>query len=269
MAEYSPDQLAEIEKILNFIQQMEAIIRTSPSREQVDRVRKQIGQYVDKLINYMPHLNRSRIVVEEIRRELGLSGRSAIEAKRNMAEPQRDVLARFPIEPASPHSTDPDVNFLATVLRVIQREYWPVISDQHIKLDFSHGAERDSLRNKMEGAHRNLKVLTETIEEYALAENQDFREQLLKMKNKHTRVFMYELNGILKKMNEFLRKLVNDLNTNGNIIMNKGEILKFNPHYEEARELDGISLDQGIRDFSEYTAQAIKRLNLPEIKISS
>lgn len=267
MTHYNPEQIAEIEKILKYIEQMEGIVRTSPSKEQVMRVRKQLSQYAERLFKFMPHLNRSRISVDEIRKEIGLSVKSDSESKKEQL-PRYDILAKYPIENASPHCTDPDINLLATVLKVIQREYWPIVSDQHCKMDFSHSAERDGIRKQLDSTNRGLIVLTETIEEYATAQKQDFREQLLKMKNKQTRVFLYETKDILLKALDFLNKIVKDLEIGGNVILNKTEQLKFNTRYEEATELEGRSLEDGIKEFTEYISEALKKLNLPEIKIS-
>ena len=272
MANFTADQLQEIEKILKYISQLSGIVRTSPSKDQVDRVKKQIGQYADKLTKYLPHLDRNRINVDEIRRDLGLGAqggsRVAVkeEAESGAFSNQHDFLSRYPIQPACPNSTDRDVNMLATVIRTLQKEYWPVISDQHCKLDFSHGAERDNIRNHLDAAYRNLAVLIETIEEYAQAQKQDFREQLQKMKSKQSRLFLYETNEVLKKVREFLRKLIEDLDQNGSIVVNKGDTLKFNSRFEEATVLEGISLESGIREFEEFLNQAISALNLPDIK---
>ncbi len=268
MANYTGEQLAEIDKLLNYVKQMEAIIRTSPSADQVARVKKQLSQYVDRLTQLVPNLDRMRINVDEIRTRVGLTG-AATAAREGAPAPSGDRLARFPITPASEHSTDPDVNFLATALKTVQQEYWPVISDQHCKMDFSNSAERDAIRTQMEAAMRSLKVLVETIEEYAGAEKQDFREQLLKMKNKQTRVFLIDTNGTLKKLRDFLRKLEADVQNRGSIVMNREEVLRFNRKYEEATLLEGLSVGEGVVEFTRYIEQAISHLNLPEMKIGN
>ena len=271
MANYTDEQLAEIDKLLNYVKQMESIIRTSPSADQVARVKKQLSQYADRLSQMIPNIDRMRINVSEIREKVGLTGASRAQASEARASaPQAgDRLARFQIEPASEHSTDPDVNFLSTVLKTIQREYWPVVSDQHCKMDFSNSAERDAIRTQMESAQRALKVLIETVEEYAGAEKQDFREQLLKMKNKQTRVFLIDTNGTLKKLREFLRKLEADIQSRGNIVMNREDVLKFNKKYEEAELLEGLSVGEGVVEFTRFVEQAVGRLNLPEMKINA
>ncbi len=270
MSNYTQDQLVEIEKILNFIEKMEGITRTSTSPEQVERVKKQIGQYASKLTALMPHVDRNKINVNAIRSELGLADLATSAAGAAAASGGGgggNLLTKFPQEPASPNSTDRDVNFTATVVKVIQREYWPIVTDQHCKLDFSHASERDALLNHMEASLRNLKVLAETIEEYATAEHQDFREQLLKMKNKQTRIFLFETNDALKKIRDFLRKLVRDVEMKGNVVMNKQDVIKFNARFESATALEGYPLHRGLREFENYVSQAIEELNLPQLKI--
>ena len=269
--DFTKDQLVEIEKLLDYIQKMEGIVRTSPSADQVSRVRKQILQYGERLKKYIPEINVSRINTEQIKNQLGLSEKYAERSNSSKSSvsdaPVLDILSRYPTQPASPNSTDKEINFLATSVRIIQKEYWPIILDQHCKLDFSHSTERDAIRAQFESSNRSLKILMETIEEYANADKQDFREQLLKMKNKQSRVFMYEVNDNLKKMRDFLQKLVKDINFSGNVIMNKGQTLRFNPRYEDATALEGRILDEGIREFFIYVDQVIEKLNLPEMKI--
>ena len=54
MSAYTNEQLKEIDKILKFIKQMEGIVRTSPSREQVERVRKELKKFREKLKEMIP-----------------------------------------------------------------------------------------------------------------------------------------------------------------------------------------------------------------------
>lgn len=269
MANYSTEQLGEIDKLLKYVKQMESIIRTSPSADQVSRVKKQLSQYVDRLSQLVPGIDRMRVNVDQIREQVGLvDGPPSSGASSAPAANGQDRLAKFPVRPASTHSTDPDVNLLATVLGAIQTEFWPVISDLHCKLDFSNSAERDAIRTLLESAGRNLKVLLETVEEYAGAEKQDFREQLLKMKNKQSRVFLFETNTTLKKLRDFLRKLGGGADGRSNIVMNPDDILKFNRKFEEAQMLEGLPVSEGIVEFTKFVEQAVGRLNLPEMKIN-
>ena len=267
----------ELQKILTFIRQMENIVRTSSNPGQVDRVRKEIVKFRIKLKELAPQIDIERTSLDEIAKQLGLvssreasrSYTSQTQAKNSSAAPSggsMELIESTPILRASPHSSDAEVNFLATVLLTIQKEYWPVLSEQHTKLDFSHASVRDTVRNRLDNAMRNMKVLAETIEEYSLAEKQDFREQLLKMKNKQTRIFLMETNDVLKEINDFLKKLADDINNNGNVIVNKGDIIEFNPRFEDAVKLQGKTVSYGLTEFSMFVTQAIRKLNLPQLK---
>jgi hypothetical protein len=177
------------------------------------------------------------------------------------------LVDSLPINKASPHCSDYDINFLSTILHFMQKEYWPVVSEQHCKVDFSHSSIRDTIRNKMDNVMRNLKVLAETIEEYVMADKQDFREQLLKMKNKQSRIFIIETNSLLKEVSEFLSELVNDLNSSGNIIVNKSELIEFNPRFEEAEKLKGKTVAYAIMEYNIFVKQVLKKINLPEFRL--
>lgn len=261
---YTPAELSEIEKVLKYIRQMEGIIRTSPSPEQKERVKKELKKYTDRLVQLVPSVNPQRINIEGLMKDLGIGEQGGGAGGAGPSgEGNLDMIGRMPVEKASPHSQDPDVNFLSTVLKLIHSEYWPAISDQHAKLDFSHGAERDAIRAQLENSMRNLRVLCETIEEYSMAEKQDFREQLMKMKNKQTRVFLFEANETFKKVREFLRK-VNE--NSAVVILNGEEPIHFNSRFESATILEGRTVTQAVQEFELFLSQCIAKLNLPEFK---
>ncbi len=264
---FSRTQLDEIEKLLKYIKQMEGIIRTSPNKEQVERVKKEIQKHKDKLSSIVPGIKGNQ-TADDIRAALGFTTLSENEGPGAFIPAGADILAKFPVQKASPHSSDAEVNFVSTILTTIQKEYWPAISDLHCKMDFSHTAERDLLRTQLDNALRNLKVLAETIEEYSQAEKQDFRDQLLKMKNKQTRIFLYETNQILKKIRDFLRDLIQDIKNGGNPILNKNDAIHFNSRFEEATALEGVRVGDALIEFDMYATQAVERINLPELKIN-
>lgn len=273
---------AEVEKILKYLKNMEGIVRTSPNADQKARVQKQLGQQRARLAQIVPGLDATRMNSTQILAELDMGGgapgaappgaagdaapaRTPPSAMQSATE-GRSVLGKYTIEKASPNSSDPDVNFLVAVYNLIQREYWPAIAEQHCQMDFSHAAERDGLRNQMENVLRNMKVLLETIEEYASAEQQDFREQLLKMKNRQTRAFIFDANEMLRKIREFMAPLLDDIRSNGGVITNKTETLRFDSRFEDATVLEGCSVVDGVQEFAQFVDEAIQHLNLPTLK---
>ena len=265
------DQLSEIDKLTRYIKQMEGIVRTSPNPDQVARVKRELQKYREKLKVMYPDFDPGQQQVDDVRKELGLdgggsSGSSAGSKSESSAITGHDILDKFPVAKASPNCSDHDVNFLATILHVIQKEYWPAICEQHTRMDFSLNQERDTVRHHLDTALRNLKILTETIEEYAQAEKQDFREQLLKMKNKQTRVFLFETNDMLRLLREFMRKVADDIHQNGSGVQNKSDRIQFNAKFEDATMLDGYSIRDAVLEFLELLDQTIAQLRLPQMK---
>ncbi len=269
MSDFTPEQKEEIQKLLYNLKRMEGIVHTSPNRDQVERVQKEMRRMGEKLAAMLPGVDPNHVDPEDVKARLGLKAKedSAVPGGKVRNEgPVLSVVDKYPIMKASPNCTDNDINFVNTVLKVIQNEYWPVLSDQICKLDFSSASERDSIRTRMDNVHRSLKVLTETIEEYAAAEKQDFREQLLKMKTRQGRVLMFEAVEYLRISKDFLARLVNDIRTNGGSIINKSETIHFDPMFHSARVLEGRTVSDGIKEFSAYVDQSIDRLHMPNLK---
>ncbi|MCB1175356.1 MAG: hypothetical protein KDK39_17410 [Leptospiraceae bacterium] len=264
-------------KLLDFIQKMEGIVRTTSSAEQRSRVQKDIQRYRGKINELVTDQDVSRMNAQQIRTLLEGSSADApvststhgstARAGANASGSALEIADKIQIEAASPNCTDSEINMLHSMLHAIQVEYWPAMSDRHCQLDFSHSAERDGLRLNIDNAVRHLEVVTETIEEYATAENQDFREQLLKMKNRQTRTFIYETNEALKKLKAFLEKLAVDIQNRGGIISNKEDVLKFDERYENATMLNGYRVQEAILEMRQLVSEIITRLNLPNIKI--
>lgn len=265
MSGFTAEQITEIEKILKFIKQMDGIIRTSASKDQVERVRKEIRKYREKLDQMAPGIGSLTADVEELRKKLGLgiasdTGSSAAERIR---ENKGDLLSKIPIEKASPHCNDPDINLMFTVVQASIKVYWPMLSNQIAKLDYSVASERDAIYRKLENSMRSLRVLADTIEEYATAEKQDFREQLLKMKNKQSRVFLFEANDHLKELRTFLGKLTGSMRES---VLNIQDTLAFQSDYQDLASLSGRTVESGIIEFQGYVDQAITKLSIPDIK---
>ena len=264
----------EVQKILKYLKNMEGIIRTSPNPDQKARVQKELAKQRARLAQIVPGLDATRMNSDQIMAELQMSAapggaEGASPAGRSGGGGRgagHRVLDKISIDRASANSTDPDVNFLASVFTAIQKEYWPAISEQHCELDFSHSAERDAVRSQLENVFRNMKVLLETIEEYAGAEHQDFREQLLKMKNRQTRAFIFDANDMLRKIREFMEPLMADIEANGGLITNKSAQLRFNSRFEEATMLEGRTVSDAIQEFNQLVREAIQHLNLPSLK---
>ncbi|MBW7858152.1 MAG: hypothetical protein H3C43_07665 [Leptonema sp. (in: Bacteria)] len=263
----------EVEKLVKFLKQMEIIAKTSTNSTQVERVKKDIARYRQKLGELVPDYRLGKISLDQLSKQgsLGPSESISTASSQTSSEPvsgnsRSSVADLIPDERASPHCTDPDVNFAAAVIRIVLREYWPAVTEQHVRMDFTSGQERQALRFKIDNVVRSLKTLTETMEEYATAEKADFREQLFKMKNKQSRLFLFESNDVFRELKSFLGKHIEELERDGTAIKNPNDLIKFDRNYEDASWLENKSVRDAIYDFYNLVDYSIKKLNLPSLK---
>ncbi len=267
---------SEIEKIMHYLVNMENVIHLSPSIRQRERIKKAMARYKERLQKLVPNIDPFQLTISQICQELELQfpERSPQELAvdpesspelHNFNEGQA-VLERIHIERVSPNCNDPEINFMATILYLVEIDYWPVISDAHCKLDFSHSVERNDLHSKLESLKRNLKRLVNTFEEYALTERKDLREQIQGVKILQSRIFLLESNNFIQKLGAFLGNLVAQMNASVLVVQNYKEEIKFEPRLEKATILAGKTIEEGIEQFHSLCRAIVKKLALPNIE---
>ncbi|MCS7205095.1 MAG: hypothetical protein NZ853_05315 [Leptospiraceae bacterium] len=264
--------IEEAQKIIKYIKSMQTIIKTSTNSEQIERIKKDIAKYIKKLQAIVPDFNPAKETIQELELRLqNISNKKDISYERNLIEDvfQQERISwetRIPYLKATPHSNDYELNFLYSVISLIQKEYFPAITEQQIQLDYTHSQERQVLRYQFDELLRDLQTLIETIEDYARAETPDFREQLLKMKNKQTRNFIFNSNEYLKKLRDFIAKLLIEYDKKTFVIKNPESKINFDPRFDEAKLLHGYSIRQALEEFLDLLEYTIKKINLPDFK---
>jgi alpha-amylase/alpha-mannosidase (GH57 family) len=254
----SHEQIVEISRLQNMIRNLEKIKRGSKDEFQVHRVTMDLDKY---------HSMIQKISPEGIPDNMQETVQASKALKDNDPNMKNKLIAQFPVMKVSPNSNDREINQIATIINVLDGEYMPILGDTHIKFDFAHQSERDTLFKYLENLRRNMKVLTETIEEYAQAEKQEFREQLGRMKNKQSRIFISESYDFLKKVKEFLEAVQKDIRAGNSVIMNLEEKITFNPRFEKSTLLEGRDITSALNEFFEFTKEAMDVINLPNLKI--
>lgn len=275
----SSEQIVEIQKYQRLLNMLEKTLASSRNDDQKKRVSKDIQKYKNKILSISPDgipvgimNSTSGIAAQNINYSPAV-GQSSQPGKKQSQQPQQqqqekanDVLANIAVMKLSPHSTDNEINYIATLVNILEYEYIPVLGDSHIKFDYSHAIERDNVMKHLENMRRTLKVLTETIEEYALSDKQDFKEQLGRMKNKQSRIFISEAGELFKVFKQFLEKIHNDLKESSGVILNPAERMHFNPRFERATILEGKDAYGALRQFLEFTSAALEVINIPNLK---
>lgn len=266
----------EILKLIKYIKSMQLIIRTSPNKDQVERIKKDLYKYIKKLQTLVPDFDPSKETMEELERRLFQTNIFPSQKKEDSMfqnyydeSVEKDQISwdyKIPLKKASHHCNDQEINFLFSSIDFIQKEFWPILSEQHIRLDFTYSQERQSLRFQFDELIRELNSLIETVEDYALAENPDFRDQLYKMKNKQIRLFLINANEFFKKLKDFLNRLLSELDKRTSVIKNLDDRIEFNPQFEEASLLNGYTIREALVEFIDLIQFILKKINLPDFK---
>ncbi|MCX7997925.1 MAG: hypothetical protein N3A69_03095 [Leptospiraceae bacterium] len=256
----STEQLILLQRYQVLLQQLEKILLVSQNEEQKKRVSKEIQKCKTKILAISPEGIPDNIHV--VRPPL-MTAKKGDGKSQDVAITRENILSNIVVMRISPHSNDPEINFIATLINLLEDEYAPILGDSHIKFDFSHQSERDNLLKHLENIRRTMKVLSETIEEYAQADKQDFKEQLGRMKNKQSRIFIAEAGELFRTFRDFIVKVNTTINSGTNIINNLEEPIHFNTRFERATLLEGKSIPEALRLFEEFTYAALEHINVP------
>ncbi|MCB1142076.1 MAG: hypothetical protein H7A24_09295 [Leptospiraceae bacterium] len=263
----SNQQFQELKKYQRIIKQLEKIQNSSMNEDQKKRVAKDLIKYRDKIQFITPDGVPDNIQIVSLRDMKKAKKSQEGEDEKQYHNPNiltRDnVLENLIVMKASSHSTDPEINLISTLISLLETEYAPILGDSHIKFDFSHINERDNILKHLENIQRTMKVLTETIEEYALSDKQDFKEQLGRMKNKQSRIFISEAGELFINFKDFLEGINKELTQGGSIIMNLDERIHFNPRFEKSTLLEGKTIAEALAQFYEFTVAVINNINIP------
>jgi hypothetical protein len=261
----STEQILQLQKYQTLLTQLEKILLISQNDEQKRRVAKDIQKYKTIILTISPEGipdNIHTVRTSPTPRESRVDGKD--KGKDHKLTIDRDnILSNLVIMKISPHSADPEINFIATLITMLETEYAPILGDSHIKFDYSHTSERDNMLKHLENMRRTMKVLSETIEEYAQSEKQDFKEQLGRMKNKQSRIFIAEAGELFKTFRDFIEKINNTMNSGTSIITNLEDPIRFNPRFEKATILEGKSIPEGLRLFEEFMHACVFSVNVP------
>lgn len=269
MTKFDENTKDELIKLIKFIKSMQTIIKTSPNQQQVERVKKDLYKYVKKLQSLVPDFDPTKESINDLERRILYTYVKQEEVPKNVSTNMDQELSWeqiISIKKASPHCNDIDINFISSTLDFILKEFWPILSEQHIQLDFTHSQERQSIRLRLDEIQRELKTLLETIEDYSLTESADFRDQLYKMKSKQTRIFLINVNEFYKILRDFLKKLLSELDKRSGVIKNSDDIIRFNKDIDEATMLEGYSIRDGLTKFLDLVQYILKKINLPDLK---
>lgn len=250
---------SEYKKLIKLKKQYEGVLRTTRNPSQQQRVSKD----VQNIEHQLDHLKKQVSPEEFESWEKGGSSSPAA-SKQNRTFEDYQNLSKVPMVSPGPGSDNKDVDMLYSVLVFFEDQFFPAISDNHIKLDFTLGQERDGFYNRLENCKRNLRNLQSTLEDMKLATSEDQKSQLLDMKVRYSRYFMNESATFFKAVINFWEPILEDIKEGGHRCMNPEDYIEINRKLEQPSLLDGVLVEKVIERLVILIKELIDYLRLPD-----
>ena len=255
----------EAEKILKYLKSMDLVLRTSPNPEQKERVKKDMTRYWTRLRVILPYVNFSDQNPDKIISQLATDFPEA-EQEPSLKRKTKDILNHIPLQKISPSCNDHEINLLHSMISLIEKEYWPSIYEKHCKLDFSHGAARGRLKINFENILRSFHVLAQIIEDHSSQGQKNIHNQSLKTRDRYMRSLIIQVNDYMHELTSFLRNLLELADENRLALQNADNIIRFNEKFEQASMLEGVTVENALRQFLEFGTFVLNHTKLPELR---
>ncbi len=250
----SNDIKRELQDKTKVLKQLEGVYKTSTDIYQRKRVLKEI---------------------EEVKKEIAkLQLRNVAQKLKNGTEEQNHereesifpVLSQVKISKYREGSKDSEMDAIVSYANFFEGNYLHILSEYYIKLDYSHTAKRDSFYPRF---MEIKKILKQYDYEHEVSTKREFdtislhknRSAIHKLRQR----YLFSLDKFFKDIKTFLKVLVDDNRTEGNIVLNPLDSISLN-EFEENRRLNGYVVIDALTEMYSFSEEFIKFLGMPEIK---
>ncbi len=254
-----------IEEWQVIIKKLEGVMKTSPNEEQRIRVFRQIKEAKLEISKIQGDSNEGKAGSDDGSIDF-TDDPSAQDKKESPAAESKhyELIQTSGIQPVHPLSESDDINFVASSIVEFENEYWGVLSDYHLTLDYAHSNKRDAFLNILENIKRGIKEYTKILDQMGNTPREEFKKQLQTMALKQERAVIMETVDFFHDMKEFLDMLISDYNNHGNIIMNPSDPLEFDKLYGE-KKLNHKTVIEGITLASQFLEETLDHVKLPRL----
>jgi hypothetical protein len=252
---FTEAQLTEITKLKKLERTYEGIVKTSMSSDQVQRAKIELKKIKDRITELDPN---------DVYSQVESNSSSNSNSSANTFD-KYQMLSRFPMQRASAHSSDADINLMYTILHAWETVFMTALFDKHVKLDYSLNSERDTHYSILANVKRYQKTLIETLEDYHMATREDAKLQLVEMKRRYSRQFLNEGAAYLRKVKAFWDNIDSDAKSHGTKCTNRDDRVSFDLRFETESFLKGETVETVIHKAVIFLSEAIQALRLPEL----
>lgn len=249
---------AEIERLTRLIKQFQGIAKTSRNAKMVAEAKAEVKKLTEQLEQLSPAAKKNLDSVPTAKAEASsFAGLGTAERLRSCK-----VLSRYTLIPVHIACTEEDVNVISMLLNAWEKDFSSVMSEKHVKLYFSHAAERDSHFQMFNSISHNLDGLMKSYDDYNNAlPNTEFKQQFRDTKERNTRQFLYEAVGYLNKIKDFWVNLDDDLHSGGNTCLNQRDVIAVETKYENPSFLNGKTVAEAISTAATFYKEGLGLLS--------
>lgn len=253
------EKIEKSKQIVKSIKLLEGVLKTSPNAAQRSRVKKDIESLRNMLKDMYPDADLRGL------EDAIYSDSMTLPEKRESTFETLESLREVEVEVVSPYRDDMEINEAAGIMKYFEDRIWGVISDQHLKLDFSNSGERDTLYRKLDECNRAFKMFCQTIEDIDKTKSSEYLSQLQLMRIRQGRLFLFDLYEFFKSARNFISNLISDSDFGGTMILNPEEKVVY-ADYEKYRMFEGINALDAMKYMKKFISEALEVINVPEIK---
>ena len=247
------------EDIVKTIKLLESVFKSTRDEIKKARIKRDINKLRSQLKDMYPNTDLkelenaiySNIMAKPVKEEKPIKNYKHL----------KDIL----IEPVSGHREDTEINEAASIMKYFQERIWIVISDQHIKLDYTNSSERDTLYRKLDECNRAFKSFCQTIEDIEKTRSSEYLNQLHLMRVRHGRLFLFEIHQFFKSVKKFISNLITNYESGGNMILNPDDLIQY-AEYEEYSTYENWSVINALMNMQEFIDEALELINIPNLK---
>lgn len=245
----------EIKNKLRALKQLEGVCKTTTDKIQRKRVSKEI-EGMKKSIEWLRWKLNGREEANETQ-----------EMTSSEAEGEYSILNTVPVTKYREESKDREMDAVISYMDFFERNYLPILSEYYIKLDFSHSTKMDIFYPLFIDIK---KILDEYGYELEVQSRKEFtRIAVLRDRsifNKIRQRYYVELNKFFKDLRDFLKVLIDDHMSGGNIILNPyGRILL--SEFEENRKLDNYYVKDALEEMYRFSEEFMRFLSIPDLSM--
>jgi hypothetical protein len=248
------DPKLEIKRLEEVARDLTVILNKSRDPEHITRIQRDLENINNR------YLILTGKDLEDIVKSQVLENETESETE---AGPQKKYMTRIKIERASPHCEDHEINLISSIVQEFEKRYWNIISERHTKLEYSHNMERDTFFTKIEELKRNLKQIVEYIEDTFQSKSPDHAVKLRTMRAKQERQLFREYHSFFEEFRDFLERLLEDLERQGNLVLNPDDPLEFSRLDDVPIVFRGKTTREALQILFEFVDEALLAIRMP------